>query len=159
MASTSTSVWEKASSPALTLMPDNSVPLHMFMVPLELLPQCWSSEEVSLSESVWGPFKRNSLGFQKPWISLSLWFSQPKVMGLLFVSVDPWAWGAWCGAGKLHSSRGTSAAKISLPIFVCFVLVWNQPIPCLYLSYQSQCGFFISLVVGLLFTYISGGYG
>ena len=32
------------------------------LVPYKLLPQCWSSEGVSLSNSVCGFFKRNSLG-------------------------------------------------------------------------------------------------
>ena len=39
MASTSTSAWKKAAPPALTVRPDNSVPLHRFPVPFEMLPQ------------------------------------------------------------------------------------------------------------------------
>ena len=36
----------------LTLMPDTSVLPHMSLVPFKLLPQCWSSEWVSLSKSI-----------------------------------------------------------------------------------------------------------
>lgn len=52
MASANTSVWEKTTSPALVLMPDNSVPPPMSLVPLELLPQRWSSEGVSPGKSM-----------------------------------------------------------------------------------------------------------
>lgn len=43
----STPVCEKAAPPALTLEPDNSVTPCMFLVPFQLLPQHWSSEQVS----------------------------------------------------------------------------------------------------------------
>ena len=43
--------------PALALMPDTSVSPSM-----PLVPQCWSSEGVSLSKSVCEFFKWNSLG-------------------------------------------------------------------------------------------------
>ena len=36
---------------ALTLMPDTSVSPHVPLVPFQLLPQCWSPEEVSLHKS------------------------------------------------------------------------------------------------------------
>ena len=83
MASASTSVWEKVASLALILVPNNSVPPHVSLAPFKLLPQCWSSEGVSLSKSMCGPFK-NCLRLQNPSISLSHnpWcFLQPKVMG------------------------------------------------------------------------------
>ena len=47
--------------PALTLMPDTSVPPCMSMVSFKLLPQCWSSQGMSLSKFVCGFFKRNCL--------------------------------------------------------------------------------------------------
>ena len=43
LASASTSVWEKGTLPALVLNPDNSLPLHMPLVPFEY----WSSDGVS----------------------------------------------------------------------------------------------------------------
>ena len=46
-------------------LPYTSVPLLMPLVPFKLLPQCWSSEVVSLSKSTCGFFKRNCLGLQK----------------------------------------------------------------------------------------------
>ena len=50
MASSSTFVWQKAATPppapALTLVPDNSVPYSMSLVPFELFPQHWSSEGI-----------------------------------------------------------------------------------------------------------------
>ena len=70
-------IWEKAAAPALTLMPDTSVPLCISLVPFELLPQCWGSEGVSASKSMNGPFKRSCLGLWKASISLShnpCWF-------------------------------------------------------------------------------------
>ena len=84
MTSVSTSVWKKVAQPALALMSDSSVPPHMSLVPFKLLPQCWSSEQVSPSKSMNGPFKRICPGLQKPSISLSPnphWFLQPEVMG------------------------------------------------------------------------------
>ena len=52
-------------SPALTLMPDTSVPHHMTLVSFRLLHQSWNSGGVSLSKSVCEFFKRNCLGLQK----------------------------------------------------------------------------------------------
>ena len=49
--------------PALTPMPDPSIPCCMSLVPFKLLPQCRSSERLRTSKSVCGPFKRNCLGF------------------------------------------------------------------------------------------------
>ena len=62
MASTSSSVWEKAASPDLALKSDNSVPSHMSLTPSELLPQCRSSEQVSpsLSLCVWALLRRTA---------------------------------------------------------------------------------------------------
>ena len=39
---------EKGQWPLLALMPDTSVPPCVPLVPFKLLPQCWSSEGVSL---------------------------------------------------------------------------------------------------------------
>ena len=55
MASASPSVWEKAAPPALSLLLGNLFPPLMTVVPFELLPQCWSSEEVSVYV---GPLRR-----------------------------------------------------------------------------------------------------
>ena len=56
---------EKGQWPLLTLMPNTSVSPSMLLVSFKLLPQCWSSERVSLSKSICGFFKGNCLGLQK----------------------------------------------------------------------------------------------
>ena len=48
MASASTSVWDKAEPPALTLLPNSSIPPFMSLVTFKLLLPGWSSERVSL---------------------------------------------------------------------------------------------------------------
>ena len=103
MASASTSVWEKAAPLALSLKPDNSVPPHMSLVPFELLPQCQSSEGVSLSKSVCWPFKRNAWDSKSP-VSLShspCWFLQPEVMGTYLPGTGTLGWGPGVGLGLL----------------------------------------------------------
>ena len=60
-------------------------------------------------------------------------------------------------AGTPSYSGGTSAFELSLPIFNCHTWVWVQLLQYLWPSCQSWCGFFfISLVVGLPFSSISG---
>ena len=56
MASSSTSVWESAASPALTLNPDNSVPPRICLASFTLLLQCWNSEQVQVCPQV-GPLR------------------------------------------------------------------------------------------------------
>ena len=86
--------------PALTLMPDTSVPSFVPLVPFKLLPWCWSSEGVSLSKCVYGFFKENCLGLQKflpltqsPLVfaarsygDLSSWHRNPGLIALV------WGW-------------------------------------------------------------------
>ena len=86
--------------PALALMPASSVLPCMSLVPFKLLPHCWSSKGVSLSNSVCRLFKRNCLGPQKflPLIQsllvfaarsygdLSFWHWNPGLGGLV------WGW-------------------------------------------------------------------
>ena len=96
-------------------MPDSSVLPCMRLVPFQLLPQCWSSEEVSLSKSVHKPFKRDCLGIHQFLFSTA---SAPagiytqKLWGLIFLALEPWAEGPGVGLGPL-------APKISLLIFIC----------------------------------------
>ena len=77
---------------ALALMPDNSVPPPMSLVPFNMLPLHWSSEEVSLSKSVHGPFKRTCLGIQKfisSRTSIPAGFYNQKSRGLVFLALEP----------------------------------------------------------------------
>ena len=55
MASAGISTWERAAPPALAWMPENSVPPHMSLVPFKLLPQCWSSKQVSATMGMSAP--------------------------------------------------------------------------------------------------------
>ena len=60
--------------------------------------------KVSSSKFVYGPFKRNLLGLQKPSNSFSLtphWFLQPDVRGTSF-----WSEGTWCGTGTCAPKGG-----------------------------------------------------
>ena len=129
MTSAITFVWQRA-----TTAPPSSFPnarqfssSAMSLVPFKLLSQCWSSEGVSLSKFLCGPFKRNCLGLQKPFISFihnPQWFLQPEVMGTCLPSTGALVWwgvGSWCEAGTPCSSGRTPAAKIPLPILNCHV--------------------------------------
>ena len=49
----------------LALMPDNSVPPHISLMPFNLMSPQLSSEGVSPNKSVCGPFKGNCLGYQQ----------------------------------------------------------------------------------------------
>ena len=80
-------------------MPDTSVPPCVPLVPLKLLPQCWSSVGVSLRKLMCEFFKRNCLGLQKFLPLNPCWCLQPDVWGLMFLALEPLAGGAWCGAG------------------------------------------------------------
>ena len=90
MASASTSVWEKPVPSVLALMPDSEV---------KLLPQWGNIDGVSLSKSLWGPFKRNvgsleALSLLQPKSSLaftarsygafSSWHWNPELGGLMW---------------------------------------------------------------------------
>ena len=66
----------------------------MSLMPFNLLPQCWSSEEVSPSKSVHRPFKRNFLGVQQflsSTVSISTGFYSQNLWRLIFLSQEPWA--------------------------------------------------------------------
>ena len=78
--------------PALSLLLDISVPPCMPLVPFKLLPWCWNSEGVSLSESMHVPFKGNYLGIHR----LSPhWFLQPEVMRTHIPGTGTLGWGTW----------------------------------------------------------------
>ena len=136
-------------------MLDNLVPPHMSLVPFKLLLWCWSSEAVSPSKSVHGPFKRNCLGFQQflfSTASIPTGFYSQELWRLIFLALEPWTEEPVLDLGPL-------APEISLPIFISHILVWDQPVPWLCPSYLSGCGFFFnSIVVGLPFSSLSDGY-
>lgn len=101
MASASTFVWEKAASTGHALMPDNSVPLHMSLVPFKLLPQHWMLEWMRQSQSVCIPFNSNTWDFSclpSHWAALSAGFHSQMLCGLLFLAHTLFHWKGWCGA-------------------------------------------------------------
>ena len=121
----------------------------------KLLPQCWSSEGVSLSGwiRVWGFFKRNCLGlhqFVSPAQSL-LGFAA-RSCGDLF----SWHWNP--GLGHLVWGRHSSVPRYPSWIFIHHTWRRNQPVPvCSPPTSMDGCGFFNSLVVRLPFNLISEG--
>ena len=95
VASASPSVLEKAAPSSLALTLDNSVPPHTFLIPFNLPPLQWSSEGVSLSKSVQGPFKRNCLGLQKflsSTASIPTGYLQPEVMDTYLSGTRTLSW-------------------------------------------------------------------
>nr|KAF6500947.1 hypothetical protein HJG59_007970 [Molossus molossus] len=113
-ASDSTSVQEKAASPALTPVPNSSVLSHPLM-PFKLPPPCWSLEDENLNKSRHWPFKRSCLGLQPP--------LHPSSSVLLvfparsYEDLSSWHWnpelGTWCGTGTPQSSGRTFPAEES----------------------------------------------
>lgn len=102
----------------------------------ELLPQS-KATSLSASKCVCGPFKRNCLGLLQPSVSLSYnpqWFSQPKVMLTSLSGIETLMQGARCGANSPVFSGGPLLPEISLRIFNCHGLVWDQLVPCLHPS-------------------------
>nr|KAF6500941.1 hypothetical protein HJG59_007964 [Molossus molossus] len=157
MASNSRSVWEKAASPALALMPNNcSSP---FLVPFKLPPQRWSPEGTSPSKSVCGPFKRSCLGLQQP---------QPPSASVhagfivrSYGDFSSWHWNLnWkpsIGRGLSASQGGLYQSRYPPDFYPPHVRVGPAHL-CLHTSYQSPCGFLFNfVVVGLPFSLISGG--
>lgn len=93
-----------------------------------LLPQCWSSEKMSLSKSMCWPVKRNCLGFQQ------FCFLQYQFLLVFttrsFGKLLSWHWNP--GTGVLmwgwdpHFSWEASVAEIFLPVSVHCSLIWEQ---------------------------------
>ena len=123
VASASTYFWEKAAPPALTLMPNGSVPPCMSLVLLSCCPSTGA-------QRVWVPVSLNAgpLRLQKPFAhsaTILAGFYSRKLWILLFLALESWAW-------VLHGipgfSGGTSTAEISLLTFLFHMWVWDQPI-------------------------------
>ena len=72
----------------------------MALVPFKLLPQHWSSEQVSSNKSVHELFKRNCPVLQKflsSTASITTGFYSQKFWGLLFLALEPWLEGLMWG--------------------------------------------------------------
>ena len=153
--SASTSIWEKDAPPGLTLMPDNSVPPHMSLVPFELLPQWWTLEGISLSKLVCGPFKRNCLGLQKPSALLShnpCWSLEPEIMRTSLPGTGTLSFRVWYTPGVDLRSQDIPPGCYPPHVDVGPALSASLPLPPV-----SMCFFLISLVVKLSFNWIIGG--
>ena len=133
-------------------MPDSLVPLRMLLVPSKLLPQCWSSEGVSACrcmDSLRGTAWDSRFFFHH---SICTGLCSQNLGGLIFLALEPWVEGAWCGAGipyfpdippKFLSTTcgcGTSLFHVSTPP-----------------TSLGGCGFFNSIVVRLPFNLTSDG--
>ena len=108
MASDSTFLWEKSDPPSLALNLNNLLPLHLPLAPFKLLCQCWSSEGVSPSKSMSGPFKKNAWdcrNLSSHSATISTGFHSQKSWELLFLALEPWT-GASDVALGLHTLQG-----------------------------------------------------
>lgn len=144
------------SSPALK--PDNLFSPFKSLSPFQLLPWHCNSVQVSssMSKSIGKPFKWKAWDPSSPPSHLAT--ISADFHSRSFEEFSFWHWKL--GLGILiwgwDSSLlwGTSAAKITLPIFNH--LMWDQPIPHLCPSCQSWGVFFcMSLVIKLLFGWTS----
>ena len=81
--------------PALTLMPDTSVSPCKPLVPFKLLPQCWSSEGMSLSTSMYSSFRGTAWDSSSFFHQLNPHFLQPEVMGTYLPGTGNLGWRAW----------------------------------------------------------------
>ena len=103
---------------------------------------CPDDRQFSSSLYVSGAFQSAAPMPESPAISVFLslnpcCFLQPEVMATSFPGTGTLGWG----------SLGPFTPKISLPIFMHYTWVWDQPVPCLLPSYQSQCSFFFNSVI------------
>ena len=135
-------------------MPDILLPPCMPLMPFKLLPQCWSSEGVSLSKSMCGIFMRNCLGLQK---FLLLTQSLLIFAARRYGDLSSWHWnpglgGPGVGLGLLCSRD--IHPKFFFTIHVCGTIPFPVSTPPTSLD---GCSFFNSVVVGLPFNLISDG--
>ena len=151
MASACLSVWKKAFPQLPALMPDMSVPPCMRLVSFKLLPQCWSSEGVSLSKFICGFFNENAWDSRIFFHQLNPhWFLHPEIVGTYLPGTGTLGWGAWCGAGAPCSwdirpeFLSTTDGCVTSPFHV------STPPPSL-----DGYGFFNSLVFRFPFNLIS----
>lgn len=113
---------------------------HMSLGASQAAAQCCVSEGVSTRKFMHELFKRNFLDSSSP-LSTSVLadFYSQKLWGLFFPALGPWVlgggWRPGMDLGPLTPEGGTSAAKISLLIFICHIWEWYQLILHLHPSY------------------------
>ena len=115
--------------------------------PLKLLPCCWSSKGVWLGPCV-GSLRRTTWDSKSFFHQFNFcWFLQ---LELIFLAVEPWAGGPWCGAGTPCS--WDMLPKFLSTIHGCGTSLFHVSVPPTSLD---GCGFFNSIVVRLPFNSIS----
>ena len=131
---------------ATALMVDTSVPPCMSLCLSSCYPDAGTQREwvwvipcmggVSLSNTMYGFFKRNFLGLQKfLLLTQSHWFLKPEVMGISLPGTGTLGGGAWHGAGI--------PCPLTSWIFIHHTWMWDQPILHLQPSYQSRWMWFL----------------
>ena len=125
-------------SPALALIPDTSMPPCMPQVPFKLLPWCWSSEGVSLNKFLCGFVKGNCLGLHP--------FLLPTQPLLVFAArsygdISSWHWNPWLEG--LVWGWNSLLPRYPSRSFIYHTWMWDQPVPCLFPSYQSGWMWFL----------------
>ena len=104
---------------ALVLMPDNSVPPHMSLMPFNLLLPCWSLEGVSLSKFMPRPLNRICLRFQQflsSTASILSGFYSHRLWKPIFLALGTWD-------GEPSVGLEPLALEIFHPIFTCHTWV------------------------------------
>lgn len=152
MSSASTSVWEKVASPAIALIPGNSVPPYMSLVTFELQLQCWSSERVSPRKSMCGPFKWNTWDSScstSHSVTIPAGFYSQKLWGILFLALKLWAGGPGVGLEPLDPQGDLHNWNIPPNFDLGMRLAHFASLP---FPLVSMWLLFISLFIGLLFS-------
>ena len=143
---------EKGQWPLFSLMPDTSVSPIMLLVPFKILPQCWSSEAVSLSRvdgTVCVFFRRNYSGLQ-PFLPLT-----QSLLGFIARgcrSLSSWHWIP--GLEVLVWDWVPLFPRYPSWIFIHHTWVFYV---CTPPTRPYGCGFFNSAVVRFQFNLISNG--
>lgn len=105
-----------------------------------------------------GPFMRDAWDSRSP-LSYSAiipaGFHSQQLWGLPSLALEHWA--REPGVGQEPLLLRENLQSWSTPIFNHHVQLWASSIQCLCPSCQSRHGFFKSLVMGLLCSYVSGG--
>ena len=108
MASTRTFVWEKDALLALALMPDNSVPSYMSLVPFKLLPSAGAQREQVRVNPFAGPLREIVCNSSSPLshpASIPTGFYNQELWRLLFLALELCAWEPDVGLGPLVPQR------------------------------------------------------
>ena len=118
----------KLPPPSLTRMLDNSVSSCLSLMPLNLLPHAGVQREWIQVRTCIGPFRETAWYSSSP---LSPQTQSPLVfIARSYWHISSWLWNPGLGSlgwdWELSLLKGSSAAKITLPIFIYHTWVWDQ---------------------------------